>query len=138
MPTSSSSRITPISPSVRSTSSPSPTRPSTDGPIEDAGDDLADHGRHADALGDLGGQLGGDEDDEDVEEDCGDVHRRSAGRVLAVVQTERRAGRAGQLPTLPSTQLVGRELSVSSVSCGSAARCSDSRRASIVETWNSG
>ena len=40
------------------------------GADEDAGEDLADDGRHAHPLGALGGQLRGHEDDEDVEEDA--------------------------------------------------------------------
>ena len=55
-PTSSRRRITPISPSVRSTSSPWPTSVEHRRADEDAGDDLADDGGDADALGDLGGQ----------------------------------------------------------------------------------
>ena len=37
-------------------------------PDEDAGDDLAEHGGDADALGDLGRQLGGGDDDQQVEQ----------------------------------------------------------------------
>ena len=67
-PTSSSSRITPSSPSVRRTvvrfDEPEHRRPD-----DDAGDDLADDRRHVDAFGDLRGDLGRDEHDEDVEQD---------------------------------------------------------------------
>ena len=45
-------------------------------PDEHARDDLADHRRHVDPLGDLRGDLRRDEDDQDVEEDLDDVHRR--------------------------------------------------------------
>ena len=43
---------------------------------EDAGDDLADDGGDADPLGHLGRHLGGDQHDEDVAQDLGDVHVR--------------------------------------------------------------
>ena len=72
MPTSSRSSITPSSPRVRSTSPP-PTSPRTDGPIEDAGDDLADDGGDVDPLGDLGRDLGRDQHDQDVEQYGDDV-----------------------------------------------------------------
>ena len=49
-------------------------------PDEDAGDDLADDRGDADALGDLGRQLGGDEHDQDVAEDSAmSMRRRQSG-----------------------------------------------------------
>ena len=78
---------------------------------EDAGDDLADDGRDADALGDLGRQLGGDEDDQDVAEDLGDVHAagqsrgqgRATGRARSAVpaQWSLRMGRVGRRRAAP-------------------------------------
>ena len=66
MPTSSRSRITPISPSVTQDLVALADQVEHRRADEDAGDDLADDGRDADALGDLRGHLGGDEDDQDV------------------------------------------------------------------------
>ena len=47
-------------------------------PHDDAGDDLADHRGHADALGDLRRDLRRQEDDDDVDEDAGDAQRLRA------------------------------------------------------------
>ena len=83
MPTSSRRRTTPSSPRVTSTSSPWPTRPKTDGPMmtpatispTTAGMPMRSETSAA--------SLGGDEDDEDVGEELGEVHGlvwRSPGR----------------------------------------------------------
>ena len=48
-------------------------------PDDDAGHDLADDGGDAETLGDLGGHLGGDEDDQDVAKDLGGVHAAVVG-----------------------------------------------------------
>lgn len=44
-------------------------------PGDHAGQDLAHDGRHPDPLGDLGGHLGEDEDEQDVDDEPGAAHR---------------------------------------------------------------
>ena len=67
-PTQKSRKTTPSSEKTRSTSVTS-TRPRTEGPIEDAAEDLADDRRLADPLEDLVAELGGEQDEEEVGED---------------------------------------------------------------------
>jgi hypothetical protein len=47
---------------------------------EDAGEDLSHDGGDPRALGELGRELGGEQDDQDVDEDVGDVQVASSVR----------------------------------------------------------
>ena len=82
MPTWTSSSSTPISAITERLTPRSPdtsTRPEHRRSDDDAGDDLAEDGRDADSFRQLGRQLGGGEDDEQVEEESREIDDRRGG-----------------------------------------------------------